>query len=145
MTQLGDRPAQGSGSDAEAAAHRPPGRAKERQTGLASLLREVVILLVLALGLAILFKTFLVQAFFIPSGSMEQTLEISDRVLVEKLSYRFGDVHRGDIIVFPRNDEFAPEEPGNPVSRLIGVVGQAVRLARPSERDLIKRVIGLPG
>ena len=54
---------------------------------MVGLLRETVILLVLAVGLAVLFKTFLIQAFYIPSGSMLPTLEISDRVLVEKLSY----------------------------------------------------------
>jgi len=144
VTQLGDTPTNGTDADAPAERRRP-GRAKERQTGLASLLREVVILLVLALGLAILFKTFLVQAFFIPSGSMEQTLEISDRVLVEKVSYRLGEIHHGDIVVFIHDDEFADEEPGNPVSRVFGEIGEAVGLARPSKRDFIKRVIGLPG
>jgi signal peptidase I len=141
VTQLGDTPTQGTGPTAARPRPRPP---KERPSGLASLLREVVILLVLALGLAILFKTFLVQAFFIPSGSMEPTLEISDRVLVEKLSYRFGDIHHGDIVVFI-HDEYGGEEPGNPVSRLIGEIGEAIGLARPSSRDFIKRVIGLPG
>lgn len=78
-----------------------------------------------ALVVAIVVKTFLVQAFYIPSGSMEPTLQVGDRVLVEKVSYDLGDVHRGDIVVFERPDNWQ---------------------AGPSDiDDLIKRVIGLPG
>ena len=73
---------------------------------------------------ALLIRTFLVQAFYIPSGSMEPTLKPGDRVLVNKLSYDFHAVHRGDIVVFKR--------PPNDTSD-------------PSIKDLIKRVIGLPG
>ena len=70
---------------------------------------------------ALVIKTFLLQAFYIPSGSMEHTLEIRDRVLVNKLSYRLHDVHRGDIVVFER----PPDEQGD-------------------IKDLIKRVVALP-
>ena len=86
---------------------------------------EWVLVIVGALGAALLIKTFLFQAFFIPSASMEPTLHIGDRVLVNKLSYKFGDVERGDLVVFKRPD--------------IAAESQAV------VRDLIKRVIGLPG
>ncbi len=72
--------------------------------------------------MALLVKTFLLQAFYIPSGSMIPTLKINDRVLVNKLSYDLHDVHRGDIVVF--------ESPPNEGS---------------ATKDLIKRVIGLPG
>ncbi|MFN3217504.1 MAG: signal peptidase I [Acidimicrobiales bacterium] len=75
-----------------------------------------------ALAVALLIKTFLMQAYFIPSSSMETTLEISDRVLVNKLSYAVGDVSRGDLIVF-----------GRPATQPEG------------EPDLIKRVIALGG
>lgn len=84
---------------------------------------EWLAVIVGALAVALLVKTFLLQAFFIPSASMEPTLRVGDRVLVNKLSYRLHDVHRGDIIVFER-----PE-------------GEQNR----SVRDLIKRVIALPG
>ena len=78
-----------------------------------------------ALLAAFLIKTFLFQAFYIPSGSMEPTLHVGDRVLVNKLSYTFGDIDRGDLVVFSRPD-IPPD-------------------AATAVRDLIKRVIGLPG
>src|ERR1700761_3846320 len=62
--------------------------------------RELAVLLVIALVLALLIKTFLVQAFYIPSGSMENTLEVGDRVLINKVVYDLRSIHRGDIIVF---------------------------------------------
>jgi hypothetical protein len=80
------------------------------------------ILIVSALLIALLIKTFLFQAFYIPSESMSPTLEKNDRVLVNKLSYKMHPVHRADIVVFK-----APE----------GV--------SPDVKDLVKRVIGLPG
>ena len=84
---------------------------------------EWIAIVVGALAVALLVKTFLIQAFFIPSLSMYPTLDEGDRVLVNKLSYRFHDVTRGDLVVFER-----PE--GQPESEI---------------KDLIKRVIGLPG
>ncbi len=126
----------------------PPAKAgkekKDKPSGPLAVVRETVVLVVLAVLLAVVFKTFLVQAFYIPSQSMEPTLEVSDRVLVEKLSYRFGKVQRGDVIVFV-HDEGLPPESSNPVSRFFVDLGQAVGLAKPSERDYIKRVMGLPG
>ena len=86
---------------------------------------EWALVIVGALVAALLIKTFLFQAFFIPSGSMEPTLKIGDRVLVNKLSYRFGEIDRGDLVVFSRPD--IPAESAAAV------------------RDLIKRVIALPG
>lgn len=90
-----------------------------------------------ALIVALVIKTFLIQAFYIPSGSMEPTLDIGDRVLVNKLSYRLHDVNRGDLVVFE-----AAEGEGNcgiPVSEA------ATGVAEGGIKDLIKRVIGLPG
>src|ERR1700712_927904 len=72
-----------------------PGTKKQRP-----LSHELPVLLVVAIALALLLKAFVVQAFYIPSGSMEQTLLIKDRVLVNKVVYRFRDVHRGEIVVF---------------------------------------------
>jgi signal peptidase I len=88
-------------------------------------LRELVIVVVVALGAALLLRTFVVQTFFIPSGSMEPTLQIGDRILVNKLSYDLHAVGRGDIVVFARP---ADENCGG-----------------PPVADLVKRVIGLPG
>jgi signal peptidase I len=118
----------------------------ERQPGLLAVLRETVVLVALAVLLAVVFKTFLVAAFYIPSGSMESTLNISDRVLVEKVSYRFGDIQRGDVIVFVHDEQVAqPARPSNPVTGFFSSLGQAVGVVPPSDRDFIKRVIGLPG
>jgi signal peptidase I len=88
-------------------------------------LRETAVVVVVALIAALLLRTFVVQTFFIPSGSMEPTLQIGDRILVNKLSYHLHGVDRGNIVVFrrPANENCG----GEPVS------------------DLVKRVIGLPG
>ena len=118
----------------------------ERQPGLLAVLRETVVLVALAVLLAVVFKTFLVAAFYIPSGSMESTLNISDRVLVEKVSYRFGDVERGDVVVFVHDDPgFETSGPSNPVAGFFSSLGQAIGVVPPSDRDFIKRVVGLPG
>jgi signal peptidase I len=96
--------------------------------------------------LAVVFKTFLVAAFYIPSGSMESTLNISDRVLVEKVSYRFGDAKRGDVVVFVHDDPgFEAAAPSNPVTGFFSGLGQAIGVVPPSDRDFIKRVVGIPG
>ena len=140
--QLGDRadppPAQ--------VATPPYHKADERQPGLLAVARETVVLVALAVLLAVVFKTFLVAAFYIPSGSMETTLNISDRVLVEKVSYRFGDVQRGDVIVFVHDEPgLEPAGPSNPVAGFFSSLGQAIGVAPPSDRDFIKRVVGIPG
>lgn len=111
--------------------------------------RELPVLVVIALGLAFLLKTFLIQAFFIPSGSMENTLQVGDRVMVNKLAYTLGDVERGDIIVFNGVDSWDPEievaDPSNPVVGALRSVAGAFGFGTPNEKDYIKRVIGLPG
>jgi signal peptidase I len=118
----------------------------ERQPGLLAVVRETVVLVALAVLLAVVFKTFLVAAFYIPSGSMESTLNISDRVLVEKVSYRFGDIEHGDVVVFVHEEPgFEPDGPSNPVTGFFSSLGQAVGVVPPSDRDFIKRVVGLPG
>ena len=98
----------------------PPGARRRHSTARNTV--EWVVIIGAALLAAFLIKTYLLQAFYIPSSSMEPTLEIQDRVLVNKLSYRLHDVHRGDVVVF--------ERPPNDVGQI---------------RDLIKRVVGLPG
>ena len=115
-----------------------------------SFFRELPFLVLVAFGLALLIKTFLVQAFFIPSGSMQQTLEIRDRVLVNKLVYDFRDVHRGEIVVFDGAGTFTePEsvlaEPTNGVQRVVRSITGFLGLGAPGEKDFIKRVIGVEG
>jgi signal peptidase I len=118
----------------------------ERRPGLLAVLRETVVLVALAVLLAVVFKTFLVAAFYIPSGSMETTLNISDRVLVEKVSYRLGDVQRGDVVVFVHDEPgLEPAGPSNPVTGFFSSLGQAIGVVPPSDRDFIKRVVGIPG
>jgi signal peptidase I len=113
--------------------------------------RELPFLVLIALVLALLIKTFLIQAFFIPSGSMEDTLRVGDRVLVNKLVYRIRDIHRGEIVVFKgppswqENPEFTYHAPTNPISKFLHNVGSALGVAAPSDKDFIKRVIGVGG
>lgn len=88
-------------------------------------------------------KTFLVQPFWIPSESMLDTIHVNDRVMVNKLAFRFGEPERGDIVVFrdpaePEIDESIPEA-------VIRSVLEAVGIRTRGSDDLIKRVIGLPG
>ena len=117
MSELDAEPA------AAAPADRPsPSPASSEQNSVRNLV-EWVGIVVGALVVALVVKTFLIQAFFIPSLSMYPTLDKGDRVLVNKLSYKVHDVHRGDLVVFER-------PPGQPASTI---------------KDLIKRVVGLPG
>lgn len=129
--------------DGEGTVERP------RRGGLAALLRETAIVVGLSLVIATLVRIFLVQAFLIPSQSMEDTLLIGDRVLVSKLTTRFGEIHRGDVVVFADpNGWLSPtadlDEPGlggrfRDALQFVGV------LPDDSEGHLIKRVIGLGG
>nr|WP_203954024.1 signal peptidase I [Planotetraspora mira] len=113
-----------------------------------SFFRELPILVVVALGLALLIKSFVVQAFYIPSESMENTLLVNDRVMVNKLVYHVRDIERGDIVVFSGVDSWDPEipyqDPGNPFGRALHWVGIQFGLV-PGDKDYIKRVIGKPG
>ena len=107
---------------------------------------ELPILLVFALVLALLIKSFVVQAFFIPSSSMENTLEIGDKVLVNKLVYDFRSIHRGDVVVFNGDGSWdpVPAQPAPLFSRLWDSVSGLFGTA-PGVHDYIKRVIGVPG
>jgi signal peptidase I len=115
---------------------------KERG-GLLSFFRELPGLILVAFILALLIKTFLVQAFFIPSASMVPTLQIGDRVLVNKLVYDFGEPQRADIIVFEDPKGIEPDR------GLFGGIWhwltEGLGFATADEQDFIKRVIGLPG
>ena len=143
-----DGPAEDGTGVAGGPAGGKPGRpATRRGRRKRSFWREFPVLVVIALLLAVVIKTYAIQAFFIPSGSMENTLEINDRVLVNKLVYDVRSIHRGDIVVFngdgswdpgtaPRNTNFMVKF-GQGFASMFG-------FGHPGD-ILIKRVIGLPG
>lgn len=111
-------------------------------------LREVVLVVACSVILSLLIKTFLVQPFWIPSGSMENTLVPGDRILVSKLTPRFQSIHRGDVIVFSDPGGWLQDQPGEERSGVSGAVQNAlefVGLYPAGDNHLIKRVIGLPG
>jgi signal peptidase I len=116
-------PGAGNGSAGE---HEPgDGAEGPVKKGINRTVIEWGVLIVVAIVVAIVIKTFLFQAFYIPSASMEPTLEVGDRVLVNKLSYDLHDLHRGDIVVFS--------------------AGPNTQWHRTGIDDLVKRVIALPG
>ncbi|MFE5895810.1 signal peptidase I, partial [Streptomyces sp. NPDC056488] len=95
----------------------------------------------------LLLSHFVAQPFLIPSRSMEPTLRVGDRILVNKLAYRFGDEpRRGDVVVFDGTGSFVREEPeGDPVTGLLRDGAAALGLAEPAETDFVKRVVGTGG
>jgi signal peptidase I len=117
--------------------------------------RELPALVVVALVLTFLIQTFLAKVYVIPSGSMETTLHgctgcNNDRVLVDKVTYRFGEPTPGDVVVFRgpdtwRNSEFTVEETANPLLRALQGLGSLIGLAPPDEKDFVKRVIAVGG
>jgi signal peptidase I len=111
--------------------------------------RDVVVILVIAISVSFVVKTFLIRSFFIPSASMEQTLQIDDRVIVNELVPDMMPVQHGDVIVFKDPGGWltatAPASKG-PIGDGIDWVLSLVGLASPDNSEhLIKRVIGLPG
>ncbi|WP_322724740.1 signal peptidase I [Streptomyces spongiae] len=135
----GEGPGQGADTSDDEAGHKP--RKKQR-----SFWKELPILVGIALVLALLIKTFLVQAFSIPSDSMQNTLQQGDRVLVDKLTPWFGsEPERGEVVVFHDPDNWLAGEPTpdpNPVQRVLSWIGL---MPSAEEKDLIKRVIGVAG
>jgi signal peptidase I len=100
------------------------GARRQQKLGRVRSLREWATVVAGAIGIALIVRAFLLASFFIPSPSMTPTLKNGDRVLVNKLAYRMHDVHRGDVVVFERPAELKDH---------------------PEVKDLIKRVVGLPG
>jgi len=123
-----------------ASAATPPAKKKSRF----GFLKELPALLLVAFVLALIIKTFLVQAFYIPSGSMENTLLIGDRVLVNKVTYHFHDPRRGDIIVFADPHPAAGLHRSLP-SAFWHWLTEGLGVSNSPDKDFIKRVIGLPG
>ncbi|WBB81941.1 signal peptidase I [Micromonospora sp. WMMD882] len=127
-----------------------PWRRRSRRTvRQMPLWQELPLLLIVAFCLAVLIRTFLLQAFFIPSGSMEDTLLIGDRVLVNKVVYDVREPRRGEVVVFRGTDRWAPQVETSPEPGFLGKLGQTlgdlVGVSRPGEKDFIKRVIGVAG
>jgi signal peptidase I len=108
-------------------------------------LAELPFLLVAAVILTVLVKGFLIQAFFIPSRSMEPTLDVGDRVVVNRLAYRLGDPAHGQVVVFLRPTATGQDPPRGPLSWARRAVAQGLGGTPPGSEDLIKRVVGLPG
>ena len=120
-------------------------RAKERKGG--SLGRELLIIVGVALVLSVLVRTFVAQAFFVPSSSMEDTLLIQDRILASKITTQISGVNRGEIVVFTDPGDWLPET--TPPTGLSGTLRKALMFVGllPSDtgEDLVKRVIAVGG
>jgi signal peptidase I len=118
-----------------------------KETKKKSFWRELLTIVVAATVLTLVVKAFVFQVYKIPSASMENTLQINDRVLVNKLIYHFRGIARGDIVVFSGQDSWGPDAPppsGDLMARLLGDVLSDIGL-HSSQTYYIKRVIGLPG
>jgi signal peptidase I len=121
----------------------PVAKAKKKK----SFGRELLTIVVAAAILTLLVKAFVIQVYRIPSASMENTLQIGDRVLVNKVVYHFRGIARGDIVVFSGQDSWGPDAPpptSNPVVRVFDDVLSGLGL-HSDQTYYIKRVIGLPG
>jgi signal peptidase I len=114
-----------------------------------SLLRELPILVILALLVSLLIKSFLVQFFYIPSGSMENTLQIKDRVAVNRIPFIGNDISRGDVIVFRDPAGWLPEASSIDGNRVTNAIRDGLVLVgivpNPAKQYLVKRVIGVAG
>jgi signal peptidase I len=116
---------------------------KEDHGGVGGFFRELPGLIIIAFALALLIKTFLIQAFYIPSQSMVPTLKVGDRVLVNKLVYDFGEIQRGDVIVFENPHLQEPDR--NVFETVWDWLTEGLGFSADPQKDFIKRAIGLPG
>jgi signal peptidase I len=121
---------------------------RRRRARKRSFVRELPVTLVAALLISLLIKTFLVQAFLIPSESMEDTLLVHDRVIVNKLADKPDEIHRGDVVVFRDPGGWLPDEETDD-GGVRGAIHHALVFVgiapSASARDLVKRVIGVGG
>jgi signal peptidase I len=121
-----------------------PRKKKESRHPALQFLTELPGLVIMAFALALLIKSTLIQAFWIPTGSMEPTLIPGDRVIVAKVPYYFHDPERGDIIVFEEPDPAKAPDRGV-IGAFTHWLGQGLGFSPPDNPDYIKRVIGEPG
>ncbi|MEZ5116263.1 MAG: signal peptidase I [Candidatus Nanopelagicales bacterium] len=123
-------------------------RAERERSGWGAALRELGIVVVAALVLSVVVRLFLVQAFFVPSASMENTLLPDDRILASKITTRFTGVHRGEVVVFRDPGGWLPPPPPKP-GGVSGAIRSALEfvglLPTDTGQDLVKRVIGIGG
>jgi len=114
-----------------------------------SVLREFPILVIVALAVSLIIKTFLVQFFYIPSGSMENTLQINDRVAVNKLPFLSKSIDRGDVVVFRDPANWLPEQYSESQNKVVAKIKDGLVLVgvlpNPAKQYLVKRVIGVAG
>jgi signal peptidase I len=114
-----------------------------------SIVREFPILVIVALLVSLIIKTFLVQFFYIPSGSMENTLLIHDRVAVDKVPFLSKTIQRGDIVVFRDPAHWLPDPVSNGESIVLAKISEGLIavgvLPDPAKQHLVKRVIGVAG
>ena len=109
---------------------------------------DIPVTIAIAVGVVLLITTFIAKPFSIPSGSMEDTLQVGDRILVNRLVYHTRAIERGDVVVFDGSDSFVPAgdvPQRNPVSAAIAWVGQSLGVMPPDSTDFVKRVIGVGG
>ena len=109
---------------------------------------DIPVTIAVALGVVLLITTFLVKPFSIPSGSMENTLQVGDRVLVNRAVFKVREVERGDVVVFDGSGSFVPPQVApdrDPITGALVWVGQSFGLVAPDSTDFIKRVIGTGG
>ncbi len=108
---------------------------------------ELPLLVAVAMVVVLAVNSWVAQPFVIPSGSMENTLRVGDRVLVNKVAYRFGDIRRGDMIVFDGRGSFTPEgtDKPDPVTGALRKLGGVFGFTNPDDSDFVKRVIGIGG
>jgi signal peptidase I len=114
-----------------------------------SVLREFPILVIVALAVSLVIKSFLVQFFYIPSGSMENTLQINDRVAVNKIPFISNSINRGDVVVFRDPANWLPEPYADNQNKIIAKIKDGLVLVgvlpNPAKQYLVKRVIGIAG
>ena len=114
-----------------------------------SVLREFPILVIVALAVSLVIKSFLVQFFYIPSGSMENTLQINDRVAVNKIPFISNSIKRGDVVVFRDPSNWLPEPYVDNQNKIIAKIKDGLVLVgvlpNPAKQYLVKRVIGIAG
>ena len=146
MTQ-NEAPALDTGSTTVRSGERPP---RTRRGSVWRFVRDILIILLAAILISFLIKTFLVRSFYIPSPSMENTLLVNDRIIVNELEPKITPISRGDIVVFTDPGGWlpatTPTTAENPVAGFFDWLLSVVGLTAPDSNDhLIKRVIGLPG
>lgn len=128
----------------------PVARPQRRRRSILVFFRDVLVIILIAALVSFVVKTFIVRSFYIPSGSMERTLLVNDRILVDELTPRWAGYERGDVVVFQDPGGWLPPQPQRParpaVVEAVDWVLTFVGISTSDAQDhLVKRVIGMPG